>query len=143
MAENETLRMLYPIFKQEVFNRRESIMKITTFGSVTLLVILLLVSSRLLSFGNLRWLAVLGLVFFTAVLIHQIQQQKVRHRQAKQGLIEIEKALQLFEQNAYLSGKSVYPSDWQSLPAKDLDVALSISSVIGLAVLVVLALVIG
>ncbi len=139
----EILKMLYPTFKREVFDRRESIMRIATFGSGTLFAVLLLVTSRLLNFGRLRWLAVLGLVFFTAVLIHQIQQQKVRHRQAKQGLIEIEKALQLFEQNAYLSGKSVYPSDWQSLPAKDLDVALSISSVIGLAVLVVLALVIG
>ncbi len=54
----EVLKVLYPIFKQEVFNRREAIMKLTTFGDAFLLALLLLVSSRLLNFGvenGLRW----------------------------------------------------------------------------------------
>ena len=135
----EILKMLYPIFKREVFDRRESIMRIATFGSGTLLAVLLLVTSRLLNFGRLRWLAILGLVIFIAGLIDQIKQQKVRHTQAKQGLIEIEKALQFFQENAYLPGKSLYPSDWQSLPGKDWNLAFSILSLAGLTALVILA----
>jgi len=135
----EILKMLYPIFKREVFDRRESIMRIATFGSGTLLAVLLLVTSRLLNFGRLRWLAILGLVIFIAGLIDQINQQKVRHTQAKQGLIEIEKALQFFQENAYLPGKSLYPPDWQSLPGKDWNLAFSIFSLAGLTALVILA----
>ena len=140
----EVLKVLYPIFKQEVFNRREAIMKLTTFGDAFLLALLLLVSSRLLNFGvekGLRWLVILGLVIFAVGLIHQIQQQKVRHTQAKQGLIEIERALQLFQENAYLPGKSLYPLEWQSPPRKDWGVTISTLSFVGLTVLVILAFV--
>ena len=137
----EILKMLYPIFKREVFDRRESIMRIATFGSGTLFAVLLLVTSQLLNFGRLRWLAILGLVIFIAGLIDQIKQQKVRHTQAKQGLIEIEKALQFFQENAYLPGKSLYPLDWQSPPRKDWGMAISTLSLVGLTVLIILAFV--
>ncbi|MCZ6547321.1 MAG: hypothetical protein O6837_04285 [Deltaproteobacteria bacterium] len=137
----EILKTLYPIFKREVFERRESIMRIATFGSGTLFAVLLLVTSRLLNFGRLRWLAILGLVIFIAGLIDQIKQQKVRHTQAKQGLIEIEKALQFFQENAYLPGKSLYPLDWQSPPRKDWGMAISTLSLVGLTVLIILAFV--
>ncbi|MCZ6449597.1 MAG: hypothetical protein O6918_01830, partial [Deltaproteobacteria bacterium] len=68
-------------------------------------------------------------------------QQKVRHTQAKQGLIEIEKALQFFQENAYLPGKSLYPLDWQSPPRKDWGMAISTLSLVGLTVLIILAFV--
>lgn len=119
-------------------------MKITSFGAAILLGLLLLASSRVLSFGHKgvsRWLVILGVVIFTAGLIYQIQQHKARRTQAKQGLIAIESALQVFQEDAYVPGKSLYPLDWQSVPGKDWSVAISILSLVGLTVLVILALV--
>jgi hypothetical protein len=54
----------------------------------------------------------LAVVILTGVLIYQMKQHRNRHIMAKQAVIEIEKALHLFEPGFYLLGKPLYPEEW-------------------------------
>ncbi len=137
----EVLKTVYPIFKREVYGRRQSIMWIATGGSATLLVLLLVASSGWFAMGGgLRWAMILGAVVFSSLLIGQIHQQDLRHKQAKHGLIQIEKALEFFAKDSYLPGKSLYPQTWQELPERDWQFWISVLSLVALTALAVLAL---
>jgi len=135
----EVLKMVYPIFKNEVYARRQSMMWIAMAGSAALLVMLLVVSSQWFPVVELRWPIVLGVVVFSSLLIDQIRQQDLRHKQAKHGLIEIEKALEFFEEDSYLPGRSLYPQTWQRLPERDWQLLVSVLSLVVLTALVILA----
>ncbi len=135
----EVLKMVYPIFKNEVYARRQSIMWIAVAGSTALLVLLLVGSSQWFPVGALRWPLILGVVIFSSLLIDQIRQQDLRHKQAKYGLIEIEKALEFFEEGSYLPGKSLYPQTWQRLTERDWHFLVSVLSLVVLTALVILA----
>ena len=135
----EVLKTVYPIYKREVYGRRQSIMWIAMGGSATLLVLLLLASSQWLTLGTLRWAMILGVVVFSSLLISQIRQQELRHKQAKYELIEIEKALEFFTEDSYLPGKSLYPQAWQVLPERNWQSLISILSLVVLTALVILS----
>ena len=100
-------------------------------GSAALLGLLLVGSSQWFSVDVLRWPILLGVVVFSSLLIDQIRQQDLRHKQAKHELIEIEKALGFFEENSYLPGRSLYPQTWQRLPERDWQCLMSVLSLVG------------
>lgn len=139
----ETLRMLYPLFKQEVFDRRDRIMRITSLAGGFLLLILGLIlyliatSKPLLS---APWIFSIGVIIFTGLTLYQIKQHSRRHAQAKLGLIEIEKALGLFEPGTYLPDRGLYPQDWQTRFPRDYSLVFYASCLIALAMLVIVSL---
>ncbi len=53
--------------------------------------------------------AATSVMLFSGVLGYLILQQRDRHRMAKQALIEIERALGLYEEGLYLPDKPLYP----------------------------------
>ena len=114
-------------------------MRIAAVGCGTLLALLLLGSYRLIPVGGSRWLIILGVLIFTSLLIDQIRQQNLRHKQAKHALIEIEKALEFFEEGSYLPGRSLYPQTWKTLPDWDWNLWFSVFSLLVLTALVILA----
>ena len=137
----EVLKTVYPIFKNEVYARRQSMMWIALAGSAALLGLLLLGSSQWFPVGELKWPIILGVVVFSSLLIDLIRQQDLRHKQAKHELIEIEKALEFFEVDSYLPGKSLYPQTWQRLPERDWQILVSVLSLVVLTALVILVFV--
>lgn len=114
-------------------------MWIAVAGSTALLVLLLVGSSQWFPVGEIRWPLILGVVIFSSLLIDQIRQQDLRHKQAKNGLIEIEKALEFFEEDSYLPGRSLYPQTWQRLSERDWNFLVSVLSLVVLTALVILA----
>ena len=134
----EVLKTVYPIFKNEVYARRQSMTWIAMAGSAALLGLLLVGSSQWFSADVLRWPILLGVVVFSSLLIDQIRQQDLRHKQAKHELIEIEKALGFFEEDSYLPGRSLYPQTWQRLPERDWQFLMSVLSLVVLTALVIL-----
>ncbi len=132
----ETLRRLYPIFKQEVFDRRDQTMKIAGLASGFLLFLLFLI----LYFAISSWLLILGVIIFTGIIIVELKQHSRRHAQAKLGVIEIEKALGLFEPGTYLPDKPLYPEHWKIRPLRDYGLIFYASCLIAMAILVILSL---
>ena len=130
--------MLYPIFKREVFDRRDRMMKIAGLGSGFLILLQTLILYLSISSG----LLIISVIIFTGLALAQIFQQSRRHEQAKQGVIEIEKALGLFEPGTYLPDRSLYPQHWQTRPSRDYGLILYTLGLVALAVLVVLSLLI-
>ncbi len=111
------LLTLYPLFKEEVYRRREHMMRWTAIGAVSLVCILLL----LVLIGNGHRLTLLsrallagGIVSLTSTFITLIMQQHDRHRQAKQILIKLEQALGLFDSAASVQHQALYPEQWQT-----------------------------
>ena len=134
----ETLRMLYPIFKQEVFDRRDRMMKIAGLASGFLLLLQTLILYLAISSG----LLIISVIIFTGLTLAQIFQQSRRHEQAKQGVIEIEKALGLFESGTYFPDRGLYPPHWQTRPPRDYGLVFYMACLIALAILVILSLLI-
>jgi energy-coupling factor transporter transmembrane protein EcfT len=132
----ETLRMLYPLFKQEVFDRRDRIMKIAGLASGFLLLLMFWI----LYFVVSSWLLIIGVIIFTGIIIATIKQHSRRHAQAKLGVIEIEKALGLFESGAYFPDQPLYPAHWKTRPTRDYGLIFYSSCLIALALLVILSL---
>jgi len=112
-VSRENARMLYPLFKDEVYQRRESMLNIARSGSIALLLFLAMVF--LLPHPRLRIsikvLLAGGVGVFTASLAYQLQVQNQRHAQAKRQLIDLERALGLF--NPTEGGEPIYPHEWE------------------------------
>ena len=124
-ASPETLRMLYPLFKAEVFRRRESMLNIVRSGSIALFfflaMVFLLPHPGLADSGKLLLAGGVGL--FTAALLFQLRAQSQRHAEAKRQLIDLERALQLFE--SIEGNEHVYPHEWERPAPNRLLVLLS------------------
>ncbi len=138
----EVVRILYPWYKEEVFRRRENMIRLTAFGSAFL--VLLLVTILAMAPPHpvdpiVRIFSMTGVALFSALFIYLILQQRDRHRMAKQTLIEIEKVLGLYEEGLYLEGKTLYPEDWQTDWLRDRSVIIYVTVVAALAVLVIAA----
>ena len=141
----EVLKVLYPWYKEEVFRRREQMMRLTAFASaflVLLLVTMLAVPTspaRVKSDLTVALFAITGVALFSSVFAYLILQQRERHRQAKQALIEIERVLGLYEPDLYVLGKSLYPEEWQTAWRSDRSVTVYLTVLAALTVLVVAA----
>ena len=139
----QVLTVLYPLYKEEVYRRREQMMRLTVFGSLGLIAMLfaLLLSpqkDRLTSVDTLFiWLASLiwcGL-FFALIL-----QQQYRHRLAKQVLIQLEQALGFYEEGLVVERRALYPEGWKTAWVSDRTSTLYFTALCSLTGLFLLAL---
>ncbi len=138
----EVLRILYPWYKEEVFRRREQMMRLTAFASaflVLLLVTMLAVPSKPRPDFTVALFAITGVALFSAIFAYLILQQRTRHRMAKQALIEIERVLGLYDEGLYLVGKALYPEGWQTAWLGDKSVTIYLVVLAALTVLVIAA----
>lgn len=138
----EVLKILYPWYKEEVFRRREQMMRLTAFASAFL--VLLLVTMLAVQGGSRhdvmgKLFAVTGVILFSGIFGYLILQQRDRHRMAKQALIEIERALGLYEEGLYLLDKPLYPESWQTAWLGDRSVTVYLTALTALTVLVIAA----
>ncbi len=139
----ETLRSIYPIFKQEVYNRRGAMMQIARNGMLTfvsLSVLTVLLSGDRLIHPDVKGLACVGVGLVTFFLIDQIGQEKSRHERAKRQLILLEQQLQFFEPGAYVPDAPLYPTEWQDRPSIDRGRVFAITGLVGTATLLILAI---
>ncbi|MGH7232728.1 MAG: hypothetical protein ACREJU_15425 [Nitrospiraceae bacterium] len=138
----EVLKVLYPWYKEEIFRRREQMMRLTAFASaflVLLLVTMLAVPARPSPDFTTALFAITGVALFSAVFAYLILQQRSRHRMAKQALIEIERVLGLYDEGLYLEGKALYPEDWKTDWLRDRSVTIYLAVLATLTVLVIAA----
>lgn len=139
----ETLRLLYPIFKEEVFRRRAAMNRIARRASLLFvslsLITILFPAKEVVPFG-LRLLAGGGIVLAMMVVITQIYQEKSRHEKAKLQLIALEKGFGFFEEGTYLPSERLYPANWKDRPKIDRGMLISMAGVIGTAILLILVI---
>lgn len=142
-AENqtvETLRSIYPIFKQEVYNRRGAMMQIARSGMlafISLSVLAVLLSGGRLIHPGLKGLAAVGVGLVAILLIDQIRQEKSRHERAKRQLILLEQQLRFFEPGVYVENAPLYPTEWQERPVIDRGLVVAIIGLVATAVLLI------
>ena len=138
----EILRVLYPWYKEEVFRRREQMMRLTAFASAFLVLLLVTIMAIAPSHSTnmtTQIFAITGVALFSAIFMYLILQQRDRHRIAKQTLIEMEKILGLYDEGLYSVGKALYPQDWQTAWLSDRSVTVYIAVISALTVLVIAA----
>ncbi len=136
----EVVRVLYPWYKEEVYRRREQMVRLTAFGSAFLVLLLITILALAPPYPVdpiVKIFSMSGVALFSALFIYLILQQRDRHRLAKKTLIEIEKVLGLYEEGVYLEGKTLYPEDWQTAWLSDRSVTVYIAVIAALAVLVI------
>ncbi|MBA5865177.1 MAG: hypothetical protein GDA67_00605 [Nitrospira sp. CR1.3] len=112
----QVLTVLYPLYKDEVYKRREQMMRLTALGSLGLIAMLfaLLLSPQKhrLSTPEAFLMGIVGLIWcglFCALVL----QQQYRHRLAKQVLIRIEQALGFYEEGLFVENQALYPDGWK------------------------------
>ena len=141
----EVFRVLYPLFKEEVFRRREHMIRLSVFHNaflVLLLVTMLAVSPGHTPDPTTRWLAISGMALFSGFFAYVILQQADRHRMAKQQLIELEKGIGLYEDGGHHNGKTAYPEHWQTDWVADRSVTIYLTVLTSLTALVMCAMLI-
>jgi len=142
---HQTLTMLYPLYKEEVYRRREQMMTLTGWGAIGLLVMLFAIllnpskaqmttpEARLIGFAALIW---------SSLFCSFIAQQRYRHRLAKQVLVQLERALGLYEEGLLVEHRALYPTGWQTEWLGDKSTILYFACLGVLTGLIVLALLI-
>lgn len=136
----EVFRVLYPWYKEEVFRRREQMMRLTAFGSAFLVLLLITILALAPPYPidpTIKVFAITGTALFSALFVYLILQQRDRHRIAKQTLIEMERVLGLYEEGLYLVGKALYPEDWQTAWLNDRSVTVYVAVITALTILVI------
>ncbi|SPP63208.1 hypothetical protein [Nitrospira lenta] len=114
---HETVLRLYPIFKEEVYRRRNEMMRWTAIGAgslVAILNIVLLVPAAHSLSTTPRLLLACATLLLALTYMGIIWQQHHRHQQAKQQLIKIEQAMGLFGGLPGHDDHALYPDDWQN-----------------------------
>ena len=139
-----TLTVLYPLYKEEVYRRREQMMQLTAFGSLGLIAMLfaLLLSPQknLLTSFDARLIGLASLVWcglFCALIL----QQQYRHRLAKQVLVQLEQALGFYEEGLVAEHQTLYPEGWKTAWLSDRSGTLYFSALCSLTGLLLLALI--
>lgn len=138
----EILKALYPSYKEEVYRRREQMMKLTAFACsflVLLLVTMLAAPAPARPALTTVLFAATGVALFSALFAYLILQQRARHRMAKKALIDIERLLGLYDEGMYLEGRSLYPDHWQTDWQADRSVIVYLTILATLTVLVIAA----
>jgi len=118
----ETVLRLYPIFKEEVYRRRDQMMRWTVIGAgslVAILSIVLLVPAAHSLSAMSRLLLASATLLLAITYTGIIWQQHSRHRQAKQQLVKLEQALGLFGEFPGRDGSALYPEGWQNEWSRD------------------------
>src|SRR5262245_38647936 len=113
----QVLTVLYPLYKSEVYKRREQMIRLTVIGALGLIAML---GAFLLGPQNHRLgsqdAVLLGLAGITwcAICCGLILQQLHRHRLAKQVLIHPEQALGFYAEALVGEHQSLYPDGWKT-----------------------------
>jgi hypothetical protein len=118
-------------------------MRLTAFASaflVMLLITILALSPWSGPTSPTRWFAISGVALFSGLFAYLILQHADRHRMAKQQLIELEKALGLYESGWQLSGDTLFPKNWQSDWTTDRSVSIYLTILAALTALVICAM---
>ena len=141
---HEILTVLYPLYKGEVYKRREQMMRLTAFGSFGLIAMnfsLLLspLKSRLSTPESL--LLALAALVWCGLFCGLILQQQHRHRLAKQVLIQLEQALGFYEEGLFVEHQALYPGKWKTAWIGDRTGTFYLSSLCTLTGIFLLALV--
>lgn len=138
----EILKILYPSYKEEVYRRREQMMKLSAFACsflVLLLVTLLAAPAPVPPVFTTVLFAATGVILFSTLFAYLILQQRIRHRMAKKALIDLERLLGLYDEGRYLEGRSLYPNHWQTDWQADRSVTVYLTVLAALTVLVTAA----
>lgn len=113
----DVFRLLYPLFKEEVFRRRNHMIRLTAWSTTLmlfLLIFLLGVTPAQISGSPIRWFAMTGVAVSAGLFAYVILQQASRHRMAKQQLIVFEREMGLYQEDRLLGGSTAYPEHWQT-----------------------------
>ena len=140
----EVFRVLYPWYKEEVFRRRDQMVRLTAFGSAFLVLLLITILALAPPYPmdpTIKVFAVTGTALFSALFVYLILQQRDRHRLAKQTLVEMERVLGLYEEGRYLVGKALYPEDWQTTWLSNRSVTVYVAMMTVLTILVIASIV--
>ena len=139
----QVLQLLYPWYKEEVFRRREQMVRLTAFGCtfLTLLLITILVfyPPSIIN-ATAKLFSITGIGLFSGLFVYLILQHWNRHRNAKRILIDIEKRLGFYEEGMYLAAKSLYPDNWQMAWQSDRSIIVYIVLITTLTVLFIAAI---
>lgn len=140
----QILTVLYPLYKEEVYRRREQMMRLTVFGSlglITILVVFLLSpqKNQLTLFDTL--FIELACLIWCGLFCALILQQQYRHRQAKQVLVQLEQALGFYEEGLVADHQTLYPGRWKTAWLGDRTGALYFTTLCSLTGLLLLALI--
>ena len=141
----EIFRILYPIFKEEIFSRREQMIRLTAFSSTVLIVILFTqatITPWLAPDPFTPWLLIAGIMLFSAVFAFFILQHATRHRMAKQQLIRLEQILGLYHDKGEANGEPLFPQNWQYDWTTDQSVTVYLTALSTLTILVIIAVLI-
>jgi hypothetical protein len=136
----EVFRVLYPLFKEEVYQRREHMMQLTAFGSTVLVLILAalyVLSPWPVPTSPIRWFLVSGVALFSSLFAYLILQHADRHRMAKQQVIALEETLGLYQEGWQPSGEALFPKNWQTDWATDRSVTVYLVTLAALTTLVI------
>ena len=139
----QVLTVLDPLYKEEVYRRREQMMKLTALRSLGLIAMLF---GLLLSLQKDRLTSVDTLVIGLASLVWcglfcaLILQQQHRHRLAKQVLVQLEQALGFYEEGLVAEHQALYPEGWKTAWLSDRTGTLYFTALCSLTGLFLLAL---
>ena len=142
-STQHTLTVLYPLYKEEVYRRRDQMMKLTVWGAAGLLTMLFAI---LLSPYKTRlttpetWLIGLAALIWSGIFCFLIAQQRYRHRLAKQILIQLERTLGFYEEGLFVERQALYPEEWKTAWLGDKSTILYIACLGILTGLIVLSL---
>jgi hypothetical protein len=142
-STHHVLTVLYPLFKEEVYRRREQMMKLTAWGATGLLAMLFAIllnpfKARLTTPET--WLIGFATLMWSGLFCSLIAQQRYRHRLAKQLLIQLEQSLGLYEEGLFVEHKALYPDGWQTAWLGDKSAILYFACLAALTGLIILAL---
>jgi hypothetical protein len=116
-SSQHVLTTLYPLYKEEVYRRREQMMKLTVWGAIGLLGMLfaiLLNPNKAKVTTPEAWLIGFAALVWSGLFCSLIAQQRDRHRLAKQILIQLERALGFYEEGLFVENQPLYPNGWQT-----------------------------
>ncbi len=139
----QVLTVLYPLYKEEVYQRREQMMRLTVVGSLGLITMLFafLLSPYKDQLTFLDTLSImLASVIWCGLFCGLIVQQQYRHRQAKQVLVQLEQALGFYEEGLVEEHQALYPQGWRTAWLSDRTGILYFTSLCSLTGLFLLAL---
>lgn len=140
---SDVVKVLYPWYKEEVFRRRELMMRLTGFAAtiqVFLLITLLIIPVRHPATLTMVVLSATAVALLTALFVFLILQQQSRHRMAKQVLIKLEQEMGLFETGSGGAHPPLYPEHWQSDWERDRSVLVYATTLWTLGTLVIAAI---
>lgn len=139
----QVLTVLYPLYKEEVYQRREQMMRLTVIGSLGLITMLFafLLSpykAQLTSFDTVFIL--LASLIWCGLFCALILQQQYRRRLAKQVLVQLEQALGFYEEGLVVDHQALYPEGWKTAWLSDRTGTLYFTALCSLTGLFLLAL---